>query len=398
MLQSAFVLGSTRTPFGKYGKGLAKVRPDDLASAAITNLVTKFVADPELIDSAIFGDANGAGEDNRNVARMATLLSGLPVSIPASTVNRLCGSGVDAVISAAREIETSDSNLVVAGGVESMTRAPWVMLKNEQGFPAGNSELVSTSLGWRLINPRMKSTWTLSLGEANEIVADKYQVTRDEQDEFALRSHRLAHEAWESGFYDSITSLVPDTDLTRDESIRSDSVIADLAKLKPVFRNDGTITAGNSSTLSDGAGAILVGSQAAAGQLGLDAIFRIASRSAIGVEPELFGIAPIEAANKAIAKAGISWEQVGAVELNEAFAAQALACVKSWDVDPQLVNAKGGAIAIGHPLGASGIRILGTLVERMRIANIRWGVAAICIGVGQALAVVIENEQASEVN
>ena len=398
MLQSAFVLGSTRTPFGKYGKGLAKVRPDDLASAALTNLVTKFVADPELIDSAIFGDANGAGEDNRNVARMATLLSGLPVSIPASTVNRLCGSGLDAVISAAREIETKDSNLVVAGGVESMTRAPWVMLKNEQGFPSGNSELVSTSLGWRLINPAMKRTWTVSLGEANEIVAEKYQVTREEQDEFALSSHQLAHEAWESGFYDSIASLVPNTDLTRDESIRSNSVIADLAKLKSVFRNDGTITAGNSSTLSDGAGAILVGSQAAAGQLGLDAIFRIASRSAVGVEPELFGIAPIEAANRAIAKAGISWEQVGAVELNEAFAAQALACVKSWDIDPQLVNAKGGAIAIGHPLGASGIRILGTLVERMRIANLRWGVAAICIGVGQALAVVIENEQASGVN
>ena len=325
MLQSAFVLGSTRTPFGKYGKGLAKVRPDDLASAALTNLVTKFVADPELIDSAIFGDANGAGEDNRNVARMATLLSGLPVSIPASTVNRLCGSGLDAVISAAREIETKDSNLVVAGGVESMTRAPWVMLKNEQGFPSGNSELVSTALGWRLINPAMKRTWTVSLGEANEIVAEKYQVTREEQDEFALSSHQLAHEAWESGFYDSITFLVPNTDLTRDESIRSNSV-------------------------------------------------------------------------KAISKAGISWEQVGAVELNEAFAAQALACVKSWDIDPQLVNAKGGAIAIGHPLGASGIRILGTLVERMRIANLRWGVAAICIGVGQALAVVIENEQASGVN
>jgi acetyl-CoA acetyltransferase family protein len=396
MLESAYVLGATRTPFGRYGKGLAKIRPDDLAAASISELVAKYIPDTSLIDSTIFGNANGAGEENRNVARMATLLAGLPVTIPGSTVNRLCGSGLDATISAAREIETGDAHLVIAGGVESMTRAPWVMFKPEQGFAGGNSEPVSTSLGWRLINPRMKSSWTVSLGEANEIIADQYGIAREAQDIFALTSHVKAHEAWESGFYDAITSQVPGSDLMRDENIRSESSLAELSKLKPVFRNDGTITAGNASPLSDGAGAALIGSKVAAKNLEIDAVFRVASRMAVANEPQLFGVAPIEAANRAVLRAGISWNQVSVVELNEAFAAQSLACIKAWDIDPELVNSKGGAISIGHPLGASGIRLLGTLVERLRLSGGRWGVATLCIGVGQAIAIVIENTHSTE--
>lgn len=396
MSKSAFVLATTRTPFGRYGKGLAKIRPDDLAAAVVVDLVDRYVPDTESINSVTFGNANGAGEENRNVGRMAALLAGLPVTIPGNTINRLCGSSLDAAISAAREIETDDADLVIAGGVESMTRAPWVMLKPEQAFPTGNTELVSTTLGWRLTNPKMKSQWTVSLGEANEVIAEKFNITRDRQDEFAMNSHQRAHAAWESGFYDPIIASVIGSDLERDENIRAESSIAELAKLKPSFRSNGTITAGNASPLSDGASAALIGSESMAKQLGIDPIFRIASRSAVGCEPELFGIAPIEAANKAIARAGITWSNISAVELNEAFAAQSLACVDAWGVDPEIVNAMGGAIAIGHPLGASGLRILGTLVERLRISGKRWGVAAICIGVGQALAVVIENLASDE--
>lgn len=396
MSKSAFVLATTRTPFGRYGKGLAKIRPDDLAAAVVVDLVDRYIPDTESINSVTFGNANGAGEENRNVGRMAALLAGLPVTIPGNTINRLCGSSLDAAISAAREIETDDADLVIAGGVESMTRAPWVMLKSEQAFPTGNTELVSTTLGWRLTNPKMKSQWTVSLGEANEVIAEKFNITRDRQDEFAMNSHQRAHAAWESGFYDPIIASVIGSDLERDENIRAESSIAELAKLKPSFRSNGTITAGNASPLSDGASAALIGSESMAKQLGIDPIFRIASRSAVGCEPELFGIAPIEAANKAIARAGITWSNISAVELNEAFAAQSLACVDAWGVDPEIVNAMGGAIAIGHPLGASGLRILGTLVERLRISGKRWGVAAICIGVGQALAVVIENLASDE--
>lgn len=396
MSKSAFVLATTRTPFGRYGKGLAKIRPDDLAAAVVVDLVDRYVPDTESIHSVTFGNANGAGEENRNVGRMAALLAGLPVTIPGNTINRLCGSSLDAAISAAREIETDDADLVIAGGVESMTRAPWVMLKPEQAFPTGNTELVSTTLGWRLTNPKMKSQWTVSLGEANEVIAEKFNITRDRQDEFAMNSHQRAHAAWESGFYDPIIASVIGSDLKRDENIRAESSIAELAKLKPSFRSNGTITAGNASPLSDGASAALIGSESMAKQLGIDPIFRIASRSAVGCEPELFGIAPIDAANKAITRAGITWSNISAVELNEAFAAQSLACVDAWGVDPEMVNAMGGAIAIGHPLGASGLRILGTLVERLRISGKRWGVAAICIGVGQALAVVIENLASDE--
>jgi len=386
---SAFVYDAVRTPFGRFGGGLADVRPDDLAATVLTALVERT---PGLVpDEVVLGNANGAGEDNRNVARMALLLAGYPVSVPASTVNRLCGSSLDAVMLASRSIECGDADVVVAGGVESMTRAPWVLPKPERAFPARDVTAVSTTLGWRLVNPKMPAEWTVSLGEANEQLADEFGVDRERQDEFAARSHQLAHAAWEAGFYDDLVVPVPDSDLTRDEGIRGDSTPATLSGLKPSFRPDGTITAGNASPLNDGASAVLLGSPEAADRLGRDPVARVAGRGASALEPQRFGYAPVEAANLALKRAGIGWADVGAVELNEAFAVQSLACVDAWGIDPAIVNTRGGAIAIGHPLGASGGRILGTLAKAMREDGHRWGVAAICIGVGQGLAVVLEN-------
>jgi acetyl-CoA acyltransferase len=388
----AFVYDAVRTPFGRFGGALARVRADDLAALAVGELVRRSPAlPPGTVDEVILGNANGAGEDNRNVARMAVLLAGLPVTVPGSTVNRLCGSGLDAVMAASRLIETGDADVVVAGGVESMTRAPWVLPKPERGFPAGDTTAVSTTLGWRLVNPAMPAEWTVSLGEANEQLQQRYSVSRQRQDEFAERSHRLAAKAWDDGFYDRLTVAVPGTELTRDEGIRADSSVEKLAALKPAFRPDGTITAGNASPLNDGASAVLLGSAGAAETLGREPVARIAGRAAFALEPQNFGYAPVEAANRALARAGISWSDVGAVELNEAFAVQSIVCIDAWPIDPSIVNAHGGAIAIGHPLGASGGRLLGTLAEAMRTGGHRWGVAAICIGVGQGLAMVLEN-------
>jgi acetyl-CoA acetyltransferase family protein len=336
----------------------------------------------------VLGNANGAGEDNRNVARMAGLLAGLPTSVPALTVNRLCGSSLEAAIVASRQIALGEADVIVAGGVESMSRAPWVLPKPEKAYPAGNAELVSTALGWRLVNPLMPAEWTVSLGEATEQLREREGITREEQDEFALQSHRNAAAAWDSGFYDGHVVPVPGVDLARDESIRVDTTAERLAGLKPVFREaGGTVTAGNSSPLNDGASAVLLGSASA----GLQPMARIAGRGAAANEPQFFGFAPVEAANLALKRAGIGWGAVGAVELNEAFAAQSLACIKAWDVNPATVNRYGGAIAVGHPLGASGTRILGTLARTLEASGERWGVAAICIGVGQGLAVVLEN-------
>jgi acetyl-CoA acyltransferase len=343
------------------------------------------------IDEVVWGNANGAGEDNRNVGRMAVLLAGLPVSVPATTVNRLCGSSLDAAMIASRLLETGDAQIAVAGGVESMTRAPWVLPKPARGFPAGDLTAVSTTLGWRLVNERMPKEWTVSLGEANEQLAEELEIPRHRQDEFAATSHQLAARAWAAGFYDDIVVPVPGVDLARDENVRDDSTSEGLAGLKPSFRPDGTITAGNASPLSDGASALLLGTEEAADRIGLPPIARIAGRGAVAVEPQRFGIAPVAAAEQAMARAGIGWADVGAVELNEAFAVQSLACLDAWKVDPEIVNTKGGAIAIGHPLGASGGRILGTLAHRLRESGDRWGVAAVCIGVGQGLAVVLEN-------
>ncbi|MDX3132864.1 thiolase family protein [Streptomyces europaeiscabiei] len=392
---SSFIYAATRTPFGRFNGALAGVRPDDLAAAAITSTLARVPdLDHAAIGDVVWGNANGAGEENRNVGRMAALLAGLPVSVPGTTINRLCGSSLDAAMTASRTIESGDAEVVLTGGVESMTRAPWVLPKSAKPFPAGDVTAVSTTLGWRLVNPRMPKEWTVSLGEANEQLRERFGISRERQDEFAARSHRLAHEAWESGFYDDLVVPVDGVELTRDESIRAGSTPEVLAGLKPVFRKPeqgGTITAGNASPLNDGASAVLLGSERAAAAIGADPIARIAGRGVMALEPQAFGYAPVEAANRALARAGIGWDQVGAVELNEAFAVQSLACVDAWKVDPAIVNQKGGAIAIGHPLGASGGRVLATLAKVLRETRQRYGVAAICIGVGQGLAVVLEN-------
>lgn len=391
-MTASFVYAAARTPFGRFNGALADTRPDDLAAVALGGLLGKAPQlDPAEIGDVVWGNANGAGEDNRNVGRMAVLLAGLPLSVTATTVNRLCGSSLDAAMTASRIIETGDADVVVAGGVESMTRAPWVLPKPSRAFPAGNVTAVSTTLGWRLVNERMPAEWTTSLGECNELLQERFSISRERQDEFAARSHRLAAAAWDAGFYDDLVVPVPGVELTRDEGIRPDSTAGRLAGLKPSFRPDGTITAGNASPLNDGASAVLLGSEAAADRIGTAPLARVAGRGASALEPQMFGFAPVEAADRALARAGIGWSDVSAVELNEAFAVQSLACVDAWKVDPELVNARGGAIAIGHPLGASGGRILGTLAARLRDEGGRFGVAAICIGVGQALAVVLEN-------
>ncbi len=395
-MTSSYVYAAARTPFGRFNGALAEVRPDDLAATALSGVLAKAPdLDPAEIGDVVWGNANGAGEDNRNVGRMAVLLAGLPVSVSATTVNRLCGSSLDAAMMASRVVETGDADVVVAGGVESMTRAPWVLPKPSRAFPAGNVTAVSTTLGWRLVNERMPAEWTVSLGEANEQLQERFSISRERQDEFAARSHNLADAAWSAGFYDDLVVPVPAElgagELVRDEGIRPGSTAQKLAGLKPSFRPDGTITAGNASPLNDGASALLIGSEAAASRIGLDPVARVAGRGVHALEPQAFGFAPVEAAEQALRRAGIGWSDVGAIELNEAFAVQSLACVDAWKVDPDIVNTKGGAIAIGHPLGASGGRILGTLAHRLRESGERWGVAAICIGVGQALAVVLEN-------
>jgi acetyl-CoA acetyltransferase family protein len=394
-LSEVFLYDAVRTPFGKYGGALAGTRPDDLAALVVRTIVERSEVEGGWVDEIVFGNANGAGEDNRNVGRMAGLLAGLPTSVPASTVNRLCGSSLDAAILGARQLALGESELVVVGGVESMSRAPWVLPKPPRPFPAGNAELVSTTLGWRLVNPELPGAWTVSLGEATEQLREREGVSREDQDEFALRSHRAAAEAWDSGFYDDQVVTVPGVDLRRDESIRGDTTLDRLAALAPVFRSDGTVTAGNASPLNDGASAALLGSAAAGERLGRSPVARVAGWGAAANEPQFFGIAPVEAAHTALRRSGITWRDVGAVELNEAFAAQSLACVRAWDVDPAVMNRYGGAIAIGHPLGASGTRILGTLARTLEKSGERWGVAAICIGVGQGLAVVLENPTAA---
>ena len=389
-MSTSFVYDAIRTPFGRYGKALSGIRPDDLAALVLSQIAARNPSlDPATIDDVILGDANAAGEDNRNVARMAALLAGFPTSVTGSTVNRLCGSGVEAVIQASRAIETGDAQLMIAGGVESMSRAPWVILKPQKGYPSGHETMHSTTLGWRMVNPRMSSQWSVSLGETAEILADRYDISREEQDEFALASHRKAAAAWDAGFYDKETIPVPGVDLARDEGIRSDTSLEALASLTPAFRENGSVTAGNSSPLNDGAGALVIGSENA--PIDAEPLARIVSRGVHAVDPDVFGIAPVEAANKALARAGKTWADVDVVELNEAFASQSLACLKLWpELDPAKVNTHGGAIAIGHPLGASGARIVGHLAQELARRGGGVGVAAICIGVGQGLAIVLE--------
>jgi acetyl-CoA acyltransferase len=396
-VKAAYLYDAVRTPFGRFNGALAGVRPDDLASYVITALLERNpLLDGAAVDEVILGNANGAGEDNRNLGRMASLLAGLPVTVPATTVNRLCGSSLDAAMIASRSIETGDAEIIIAGGAESMTRSPWVLMKPDRPFPAGDMTAVSTALGWRLINKRMPAEWTVSLGEANEQLREKFDISRQRQDAFAYRSHHLADRAWDDGFYDDLVAAVPGTELARDEGIRPDTTPEKLAALKPSFRLDGTITAGNASPLNDGASALLLGSEQAAETVQGEPIARIAGRGAAALEPQMFGYAPVQAAEIALRRAGIGWSDVAAVELNEAFAVQSLACIDAWGIDPEIVNGRGGAIAVGHPLGASGGRILGTLAKVLRDDGHRWGVAAICIGVGQGLAVVLENLDTEE--
>ncbi|GAA2850127.1 thiolase family protein [Streptosporangium fragile] len=389
-MNDVYVLDAVRTPIGRYGGALSGVRPDDLAAHVVGALTGRSPdLDPAAIDDVFFGAANGAGEDNRDVARMAVLLAGLPVTVPGTTLNRLCGSGLEAAIAASRAVAVGDASLVVAGGSESMSRAPWVMPKPARGFDRGAQTLHDTALGWRMVNPRMPAQWAVALGEGAEILADRYGIGREAQDRFALRSHRRAADAWERGVFEA--EVVALEALDRDECVRADSTPESLARLKPVFRPDGTVTAGNASPLNDGAAALLIGDEAGAARAGRTPLARIVSRAVVGVEPHLFGIGPVEAARTALKRAGIGWSDLSVVELNEAFAAQSLACLAEWpDLDPEIVNVNGGAIALGHPLGSSGARILGTLAHELHRRGGGYGLAAICIGVGQGLAVVLE--------
>ncbi len=390
--RDVYVVDAVRTPVGRFGGALAKVRPDDLAATVIRSLLERNPAlDPARVDEVYFGAANQAGEDNRNVARMASLLAGLPVSVPGSTVNRLCASGLDAVVMAARAVAVGDASIMVAGGVESMTRAPWVLPKAERPFPAGNAELFSTTLGWRMVNPNMPSQWSVSLGEATEQLGAAHGVTREAADEFAARSQTLAAKAWADGAYDAAVVQVEGAEMGRDEGIRDGVTPETLAALKPSFRPDGTVTAGNASQLSDGAAALLLADEAGLEALGAEPLARVTATGVDAVEPHRFGIGPVRAVDRALEKAGRTHRDVTVMELNEAFAAQSLACLSQWpDLDPDVVNPLGGAIAIGHPLGCSGARLAGAVAHQLAAAGSGVGVATLCIGVGQGLAVTLE--------
>jgi acetyl-CoA acetyltransferase family protein len=390
--REVFVVDAVRTPVGKLGGALAKVRPDDLAATVIKALLARTSSlDPARISEVYFGAANQSGEDNRNVARMASLLAGLPVSVPGSTVNRLCASSLDAVVGATRAIAVGDASIMVAGGVESMTRAPYVMLKPERPFPAGNATMHSTTLGWRMVNPNMPADWTISLGESTERLGEKYGVTREQADAYAVRSQERAAKAWANGAYDAGIVQVPGAEMARDEGIREGVTVESLAKLKPSFRDDGTVTAGNASQLSDGAAALLLADEDGVAELGVEPLARITGNGVDAVDPQYFGIGPVQAVNRALDKAGRKQSEVTTMELNEAFAAQTLACLGSWpDIDDEIVNPHGGAIAIGHPLGASGARLAGQVAHQLATAGSGVGVAALCIGVGQGMALTME--------
>ncbi|NUJ99585.1 thiolase family protein [Streptomyces lunaelactis] len=391
-IRDVYVVDAVRTPIGKFGGALSRVRPDDLAAHVVKALVDRAPElDPARIDDVVFGDANGAGEDNRDVARMAVLLAGLPVSVPGVTVNRLCGSGLEAVIQAARAVALGDASIAIAGGVESMSRAPWVLQKPERAFPAGHQQLHSTTLGWRMTNPRMPAEWTIPLGESAELIAGKHGISRERQDAFALASHEKAAEAWGKGLYDGEVVPYEGVDLARDECIRDSTSMEALAKLKPSFRQEGTVTAGNSSPLNDGAAALLLVDEDGLRATGREPLARIRTSAVTGIEPQLFGLGPVQAVRRALSKAGKSFADLTTFELNEAFAAQSLGCLAEWpELDPSLVNPRGGAIAIGHPLGASGARLAGSVAHQLAAAGSGTGLAALCIGVGQGLALVLE--------
>ena len=392
----AWIVSALRTPVGRYGGALAAVRPDDLAAVVVREAVARSGLQPSEVDDVVMGCANQAGEDNRNVARMAALLAGLPPEVPGQTVNRLCGSGLQAVNAAWQAIRAGEGEVLVAGGVESMSRAPYVMLKPTTGYARGAPAVADTVLGWRFINPRFPAGYTVQLGETAELVADKYGVTREVQDAFALRSQQRAAAAMAGGrFGAEIVSVeVPSgkemTVVTSDEHPRPDTTLEQLSRLPPVFREGGTVTAGNSSGLNDGAAALVVMSAARARRIGLAPLARIVSSAVAGVAPELMGMGPVPAAQLALQRAGIAVRDLRLVELNEAFAAQAVPCMMALGLDPELVNVNGGAIALGHPLGCSGARLLTTLVHELRRRGGGYGLATMCIGVGQGIATVVE--------
>ncbi|HEY0154810.1 MAG TPA: acetyl-CoA C-acyltransferase [Longimicrobium sp.] len=400
-MTDAFILDAVRTPVGRYGGSLASVRPDDLAAHVIRALVERTGVDAARIDDVIFGCANQAGEDNRNVARMAGLLAGLPVTVPGQTVNRLCGSGLQAVRSAAHAIRAGEGELFVAGGVESMTRAPWVMLKPQEGYARGVPEMADSLLGWRFVNPKMPREWTVSLGETAEIVAEEFGVSRADQDAFALASQQRAAAAIAAGHFageivpiDIPQRKGPPKVVDTDEHPRADTTLDSLTALRAAFRTDrGTVTAGNASGLNDGASALLVASAAVAEEMGLRPMARVVASDVAGVEPQRMGIGPVPATRKALARAGLRIEDIGLAEINEAFAAQSVACVRELGLDPEIVNVSGGAVATGHPLGSSGARILTTLVHEMRRRGVRYGLATMCIGVGQGISMIVERAE-----
>jgi 3-oxoadipyl-CoA thiolase len=395
----AYIVEAVRTPIGSYRGALSGVRPDDLAARAIAAVVERSGLDPERIVDVYLGAANQSGEDNRDVARMAALLAGLPNSVPGATVNRLCASGLEAVNSAARAVKAGEGDLYLAGGVESMSRAPWVVEKPEQALPRGPQTMHDTTLGWRMINPRMAELGvsTESMGETGENVAERYGISREAQDAFALRSHRRAVAAAEGGlFAEEIVAVEAPkgrrerVTVDTDEGPRPDASAEKLAKLRPVFRELGTVTAGNASTLNDGAACTLIASEKGTEEIGAEPLARIVATGVAGVDPAYMGIGPVEAIPKALEKAGLSLDQIDLIEINEAFASQVLACVKALGIDEEKLNVNGGAIALGHPLGCSGARLATTLVRELRRRSGKYGVASLCVGVGQGLATVFE--------
>jgi 3-oxoadipyl-CoA thiolase len=401
-MPDALILDAVRTPIGRYGGVLSAARPDNLAAHVVKAAVERNGLDPASVDELYMGCTNQAGEDNRNVARMAGLLAGLPVEVPAVTVNRLCASGLEAAVQGSRQLRLGDAGLVLAGGVESMSRAPLVTLKPERGFPRGNSELVDTTIGWRFVNPRMKERYsTESMGETAENVAQRYGVSREDQDAFSLESHRRAVAAADAGRFDDeiVPVEVPQpkggpVTVHADEGPRPDTSLERLASLGTIFRVAGTVTAGNSSQINDGAACLVLATEERARELGREPLARIVASGAAGVDPGYMGIGPVPATRKALERAGLKPDDIDLVELNEAFAAQVLASMRELGFEHDRLNVNGGAIALGHPLGCSGARLLGTLAWELRRRGARYGVATMCIGVGQGLAAVIENPAA----
>lgn len=385
--RDVWVIDAVRTPIGRFNGALASYRPDDLAAIAIRAAVDRAGVSYDRIDDVFFGAANQSGEDNRNVARMAALLAGLPVEVPGVTLNRLCGSSLQAINSAAHAIASGEGDMMVAGGVESMTRAPYVMPKSEKPFGRAQ-QLFDTVLGWRMVNPKMPKEWTIALGETAEKVAHEYGITRREQDEFALRSQQRASDASaDRRFKDELVAV---DGVTQDEHPRPDTTLDTLAKLKPAFAADGTVTAGNSSGINDGAAALVLAAADVARECGLRPLARVIGTAAAGVRPDLMGLGPIPATRKALANAGLTVSDLDLVEINEAFASQSIACMRDLELDAAITNVNGGAIALGHPLGASGARIATTLLHELRRRGGRYGLATMCIGVGQGIATIFE--------